>query len=334
MMSKSKPATAQTTQLDRLFAAPMFVITIVFLVAVAITLHMDETDFWILHGQRVLWVLALLYPLYPLEAFAHWSEGSRGLKQNWLFCLVPFARLGSRDHVDQKHIWLPLLGWQPVSRSLAHRLMRYFSIPMIVIALLVLPVIAFELFFDEFLLKHRGLKLVVEATSAFIWASFVTEFVIILSVVEQRWRYCRQNWINIAVIVLPMIAFLRVVQLGRLLAIKQLVRTTRVFRLRGLLFRAWRAIVTLEVIDMILRREPAIRLARTKVLLAEKLDEIDVLRQEIARLEQVVAAEAVEDRFAEAEPAIPASTSPSNPGTHVEPASAAASGGQGGSSPL
>ena len=90
--------------------------------------------------------------------------------------------------------------------------------------------------------------------------------------------------------ILPVVAFLRVIQLGRLLRLNQLVRTTRVFRLRGLVFRAWRAIVTLDVIDMIIRRDPSVRLERTKTLLAEKQDEIDVLRHEVTRLERLVAA--------------------------------------------
>ena len=174
MSTAQTSAIPSTTPLDRLFAVPMFVITIVFLVGVAITLHMNESDFWNEHGQWILWLLAILYPVYPLEALAHKLRGRSGLRQNVLFCLVPIARLGAHDHVDQDHIWLPLLGWQAVTRSLAHRLMRYFGVPMIVIALLVVPVIVFELFFDDLLLSHRGLKLAVEATSAFIWACFVT----------------------------------------------------------------------------------------------------------------------------------------------------------------
>lgn len=275
----------------------MFAITIVFLVAVAIALHTTETDFWFLHGPRIGWLLVLLYPLYPLEAFLHWLRGERGLRQNLLFCLIPLARFGGRDHVDQRHVWLPVVGWQTVNRTLAHQVMRYFSIPMIVIALLVVPVIIFELFFDELLLAHAGLKLAVDATSAFIWASFVFEFVLVVSIVERPMRYCRQNWINIAVIVLPAIAFLRVIQIGRLIALKQLVRTTRVFRLRGILFRAWRAVVTLDVIDMLLRRNPSVRLERTKDALQEKLEEIEILRQEIAQLEKMIAEAAAEEEM-------------------------------------
>lgn len=282
-------AAASTTRWDRWLAGPMFVVTILFLIGVAIALHMTESAFWVAHGPKVLWTLAVLYPLYPLELLAHWLSGARGLRQNILFCVLPLARLGARDHVDQTHTWLPVLGWQLVTRTLAQRLMNYFGVPMIVIALLVVPVIIFELFFDALLQRRPGLKLVVEATSAFIWACFVAEFVLVVAAVEKRWRYCRQHWINLAVIVLPAIAFLRVVQIGRLLAIKQLVRTTRIFRLRGLVFRAWRAILALNMLDMILRRDPAVQLDRTRDLLIEKQEELDVLRLEIERLERLVA---------------------------------------------
>ncbi len=282
------------SDLDRRLAAPMFVITLVFLAVIAVVLHIDEQNFWDTHRTRVLWCLAIVYLLFPLEALLHWICGGRGLRQNLLFCLIPIARLGGRDHVDQSHVWLPVLGWQKITRQTSHRLMRYFGAPMIVIALMVVPVIAFELFFDELLAANPKLKLGVDATSAFIWASFAAEFVLVLSVVNNRLRFCRQNWMNIAVIVLPVVAFLRVIQLGRLLRLNQLVRTTRVFRLRGLVFRAWRGIVALDLIDMIIRRDPSVRLERTKTLIAEKQDEIDVLHHEVTRLERIVAARACE----------------------------------------
>ncbi len=268
----------------------MFAVSLLFLAALAIVLHIDEQNFWEAYRAQVFWVLALSYSMVPLEALLHWITGSRGLRQNLLFCLIPIARLGGRDHVDQTHVWLPVLGWQKITPHLAHRLARYFGAPMIVIALLVVPVIVFELFFDELLAANPNLKLAVDATSGFIWACFAAEFVLVLSVVNHRWRYCRQNWMNIAVIVLPVVAFLRVIQIGRLLRLNQLARTTRMFRLRGLMFRAWRGIVTLDVIDMILRRDPSVRLERTRTLLMEKQDEIDVLRHELTRLERIVAA--------------------------------------------
>lgn len=294
----------QTTKLDRVLAAPMFLATLILLGCFAVLLHMNESPFWDLHGPKVLMAMLVLYPLYPLELVAHWVSGGKGLRQNWLFCAIPFARLGARDHVKQTRTWLPGLGWRRVTRTLAQRLMDAFSVPMIVIALLVVPVIIFELFFDSLLQARPNLKSLVDATSSFIWASFAAEFVLVVAAVDKRWRYCRQHWINVAVIVLPAIAFLRVVRIGRLLAINQIARTTRVFRLRGLLFRAWRAIVALQLIDMILRRDPQVLLDRTRSLLAEKQEEMDALRAEIERLERVVAerAESAEETKGESSP--------------------------------
>lgn len=287
-MHESKDVAARTTALDRALAWPMFGLTVVFLVGLAAALHTSDKELWRIYGRGLGWWLAALYVVYPLEALAHWLGGGKGLRQNLLFCLVPVARLGGRDHVGQTETWLPWIGWQTVSRPFTHRLIRYFSLPMIVIALLVVPVIAFELFFDQLLRAHPRLNLWVEATSAFIWSCFVLEFVVVISASERRWDYCRQNWINVAVIVLPAIACLRVLQIGRLLGLNQVMRTARVFRLRGLLFRAWRALIALEVVDKLLRRDPALRLRRCQRLVAEKEEELATLRREAARLEMIV----------------------------------------------
>jgi voltage-gated potassium channel len=279
---------------DRWLARPMFAASFAFSAGLAVVLHMNDTVFWEIHGRTVRWSMLGLYALFPLEALVHWRYSRAGLKQHALFCLLPPARMGARDHASQSAIWLPHWGWQPVGRHIAHRLTRVLSGPMIGIALLVIPVIVFTLFFEELLLAHPRLNTLVEATSGLIWLCFTAEFILMLAVVPNRWRYFWQHWINAAVIVLPAIAFFRVLNLGRLLSLKQLVRTSRVFGLRGLLFRTWRAIVTLDLIDMVLRRNPAVRLERTRVLLAEKQEEVELLRSEIARLEAMAAKQASE----------------------------------------
>jgi voltage-gated potassium channel len=295
---------SHTTRLDRVLAAPMFVATLIFLGGFGVMLHMYQSPFWASHGNKVLMAMLILYPLYPLELVAHWVSGGKGLRQNWLCCALPFARLGARDHVDQTHTWLPGLGWRRVTRSLAQGLMAWFSVPMIVIALLMVPAIILEFFYDSLLQARPNLKSLVDATSSFIWACFVAEFVLVVAAVNNRWRYCRQHWINVAVIVLPAIAFLRVVRIARLLAINQIARTSRVFRLRGLSIRAWRAIVALQLIDRILRRDPQVLLDRTRSLLAEKEAEMGDLRAEIERLERVVAerAQTAEETKGESSP--------------------------------
>ena len=65
---------------------------------------------------------------------------------------MPIFRLCGRDHVNGTHVWLPILGWQETNRSLEKLLARRFSIPMIIIALLVLPVVILELFWAELII--------------------------------------------------------------------------------------------------------------------------------------------------------------------------------------
>jgi voltage-gated potassium channel len=303
------------SRLDRLLAAPMFCVACLFLIVFGALLHMRESMLWSSFGGWVLGALAALYVFFPLETVLHWLAKSRGMRQHWWFCLFPPARLGARDHVSGRHIWLPLVGWRAASRDLAHALIRFFSVPMICIALLVVPVLCLEFFFSELLQARPRLLLLVEGTSAFIWAAFVVEFVIVVSVVDRPWRYCRQNWINLAVIILPAIAFLRIARIGRLIAAKQIVGTSRVFRLRGLLFRAWRGIVSLDVIDMILRRDPEVRLERTRQLLADKEEEMDVLRKEIARLQMQVASRSDAENASAAAPASGSQTAPAAAGS-------------------
>ena len=44
---------------------------------------------------------------------------------------------------------------------------------------------------------------------ALIWTAFALEFVIMISVVERKLKYCVQHWIDLLVIVLPLVGFLR-----------------------------------------------------------------------------------------------------------------------------
>ena len=114
--------------------------------------------------------------------------------------------------------------------------------------------------------------------------AFVFEFVILVSVVERKLAYCRKNWIDLAVILLPLLSFMRAARLGRLVQLKQLSRTARIYRLRGIALRTWRAFVTLDVIDMILKRDPAYRIDKLQEEITDKQAELAYLQSELTRL--------------------------------------------------
>jgi vacuolar-type H+-ATPase subunit I/STV1 len=56
--------------------------------------------------------------------------------------------------------------------------------------------------------------------------------------------------------------------------------------MRGLALRSWRAVVALDVIDMLLRRDPNQRVDNLYSQIEERQQEIDHLRSEIERLKK------------------------------------------------
>ena len=95
------------------------------------------------------------------------------------------------------------------------------------------------------------------------------------------------------VICLPLIAFLRALRLAQLLRLNQVSRTVRLYRMRGVLIRTWRAIVAMDVLERVFIRNPAERIARLERTLLEKESELEVIRDKIeklkARLARVIA---------------------------------------------
>ena len=283
------------TELDRQLAVPMFVVALLFLLIGGFLLHTEPSE-W--EGvaryspilRRTLWIiLLLLYLVYLGEAIAQRMAGAKSLRQHWVFMAIPFMRLCVRDHYDGTHVWVPGLGWQKATAQLERSLSRWLSGPMIVISLAVLPVVVVELLWSTEINASPIWKFAMETVTGFIWMAFVVEFVIMITVVQKKFRYCKQNWIDLAIILLPLFAFLRVARLGRLLKLNQVTRTAKIYRMRGLLLRSWRAFVTLNMIDNLLRRDPTFRMDKLEQIIAEKEADIELLRTELRRLQEQAA---------------------------------------------
>lgn len=312
-MGRSMPSLRRT--LDRYLAAPMFGVTLLFLVLLSVVLHLaadepldDRVVYW------AAWGLVAIYPLYVIEAAVHWIAGSPFRVQNLLFCVCPPLRLGARDHLTGRHIWLPVWGWSEAGRALSERLERKLNIPMIVIALAVLPLMITEHVLAERHAAHEKqlaaqhehaeeaaaatpakmpvseeLNLLLQLATGLVWVAFAIEFIVMVSVAEHKAKYCKTHWIDLAVIMVPFIAFLRAARIARLLRFQQLAKTARVYRLRGLMLRVYRGLILLDVVDRLLRGTPAVRLAKLKDQLAEKERDLADLRKEIATLEATLA---------------------------------------------
>jgi hypothetical protein len=115
--------------------------------------------------------------------------------------------------------------------ELRRRIDDVFHWPMIILALAILP-----LFLIEFIEQPTGwLQWAVDIGFAVIWLAFLVEFIIKVSIAESRFQYCRRNWIDIVIILLPALRIFRIARLAR---------TSRLFRLRGVGLKFGRHVLT------------------------------------------------------------------------------------------
>ena len=228
--------------------------------------------------------------------------------------------MAARDARTGKRIWLPRLGWVTVDERLRQRVEQSLNVPMIGIALMVIPVLALDYYQPDHhpIVAHMqnalrmpvpqqttvdskqlwiatvahqpAVRLATRIGEALIWTAFALEFVVMISVVDRKLRYCLQHWIDILVIVLPLIGFLRMLRLARLARLNQLGRFTRLYRLRGSVLRAQRGMIVASFLDRVIHRSPQKRLARLKESLAEKEREADLLRSRINELHSQIEA--------------------------------------------
>lgn len=251
-------------------------------------------------GQYCGWILLLLWPLFFLEqayCFLRTAPGESFARRHpywWLFCAVPPLRLCAHSRAETEQVWLPKLGWRTVDRKLQRQLERMLSVPMIWIALLILPVLGLQFFFKERIVEYPGLRFVLHFGTGLIWFAFAVEFIVMVSVSEKKWDYCKKHWLDLVIIILPLISFLRTLRLLRttkllkLGKLQQLSRVVRVYRLRGVAMRALRALMVLEVVHRLLRSTPENRIRKLEQQAREKQRELDELQEEIDRLKQAL----------------------------------------------
>jgi voltage-gated potassium channel len=322
-MSDASTKNGSHSPAETLVAAGMFVLSLMFLVLVAGLLysqHAHSPDHtgsdgtseevtlakWDAIEHRIqLYGLAIIWPIFIAEAV--WSvvtyrgavRRSKAIGWVLLITLAPPLRIAGR--ISDRDIWLPRLGWRPIDRDLRKTLERFFGVPMIVIALMVLPLLAIEFGWRAHIASHPGLGLFLEISNSLIWMAFAVEFLVMISVADKKLRYCALHWVDLAIILLPVmfVIIYKVLPLledvpqiapllrsMRILQLSQLSRMGRVYRMQGLALKAWRAFLVLEIIQRVIGRPLEKQLQQLEELLLAKEEEVKELRQEIANLKK------------------------------------------------
>lgn len=172
----------------------------------------------------------------------------------------------------------------------------WFRSPMIILSLMVLPLLAidFFIFHDEHAAPTSGdaptlltLYYAVMVAYSLIWCAFLLELLIKVSIAQSRFQYLIRNWLDVVIIVLPVIPVAGKHFLGApALRSLRLVRTLQLFTLRGVGMKLFRsgmaAVVGMKFVSRVS---------------GEKLAEKDPLAQELERLSAMSREELMNEVF-------------------------------------
>ena len=337
MTEGNSPESDRANEFDLRLAKPMFGLSVLFLVLIAalIVLWVDIPRVEILAneanriadastgveksrsvtlhlGDYCIWMLLALWPLfwgefvYKLRTHDR-SSGSFLPKRifDLLICVCPPLRLAAPNHNYNGKIWLPRLNWRTPGKPLSRRLEKAFGLPMLLIALFILPVLLVEFGLKDVVESNFAVRLTLHICTGLIWCAFAIEFLIMICATDRKLAYVKKNWLDLAIILLPLISFLRSLRavrafrVAKLAKVQQLAKLGRVYRLRGLMTKALKALMLLEFLHRLLRITPEKKLAKLKAQHAEQLEELQDLEADIRQLEEKIAAEKEESAASE-----------------------------------
>jgi hypothetical protein len=251
-----------------------------------------------LSSPLLVWLMLLAWPVFVLETVYLWLSRP-WTKSYWTThlhgfacCVCPPLKMGARWPELAGAMWLPVIGWSIPAEELKHKLVQSLSLPMLGIAVLILPVLGVEFFLQEQVHRYPALRYSLHFGTGLIWFAFATEFIIMISLAERKFEYCKQHWLDLAIILLPLISFLRSIQLlratrlAKFTKVQQLSRMARVYRLRGVSTRALRALVLIEVVNRLWPASPKKQLHRLYQERQQLTRKLSGIENKIAELEK------------------------------------------------
>lgn len=276
-------------------SAMLFWLALVWLLMLGLALHIYERIaaepdpdlrlfWWCVGITGGLWVVFVVDVLDRLRC----GTANRAATIGCLF--LPALRLGLRDPQEAKQLWLPGCGWQRVNVTLQERVERWLRGPMLVVSLAVLPLLAAEYLATAYIEKYPAAKPALMIGTALIWWAFTVEFILMISITDQKLKYVKAHWLDLVIILLPLITFLQALRLSRLARLQQLTKTTRLYRFRSVAMKTYRALLLIDAVARLIQGSPEKRLIKLREQLQEREAELAQMRREISALETQIAA--------------------------------------------
>lgn len=290
--------------IERLLALPMFGVTLALATLfAAYAARLSETVSELVspgrHGPYVFWVSddfmiragLLLYLVVVGETLLHLALRAfggltgRDVTQAIWQILVPVTRLCPASWARPKYVYLPTLGYRRPSHRLDLIVQNALALPMLCMAVLIIPVLAVEFLAADFVSEHPPLKLCLLVALAAIWLAFALEFLLMFALAPRALDFLRRHWLDLAILLLPLIAFMRSFQLLRVLQMGQVARLSKTWRLRALAMRVLRSLLLITAIQRLLRPPPPKQLAELREDYRRREDELSRLRVRIRELQ-------------------------------------------------
>lgn len=265
----------------------------------ALVTAVTEDDLSPIFRELLTWLsglTAFVYLLFAIEVgllFYKRSQSNERMnptekRRRLLSLLFPPLRIGSRNIITGKYIWIPFWHWCKVNEGLFVELKKRFVLPMIGIALLIIPVLVIEWkFLGEVKEEMPNLKidLILDSVQTFIWCAFTFEFILMISVSDRKLHYVKKNWIDLLIILLPFVSFLRTLRISQIARLKY---ATRSFKLRGVITKARQGLIFVDFLQRIFRLRPETELKRLYRLLRENQRDREELASKLKEVAELV----------------------------------------------
>ena len=198
-----------------------------------------------------------------------------------LCIFLPPLRLGMRRYRNPEWIWIPVYRWSRTNRALFDKLQADFSTPMIVLALLTIPLIVIEWKLAEHpLVRSSGVDLSfwVHVAGACIWMGFTFEYILMMGIAEDKFDYFKRHLLDLIIVLLPILSLFPAFQVLRA---TRLGRATRMLRLRGILLKARQAVIMLRGLERLLYPNPEDHLKTLQKKMRENRHERHRLQEQV-----------------------------------------------------
>lgn len=284
------PARHLAAQAERRLAIPMFWFGVLCLLPVAAVVTLPD---YFLQGPYalqtglvfgVIWLIALVEFLVQMVLRITSGEGLSSVwwRPRLLAVFVPPFRMALRPGCYPEMVWLPFWGWCKANPTLERKVRAKFLIPILMSGFLMLLVFGIESHFADAVPRHfMGLPLqnLLWVAEGLVWTAFTLEFVLCVSLAEDKGGYCSKNWMDLLIILLPVFSVFRTITLVKLLKVKHLAQTAR---LKGLKSKAKRAVLVADLLNRLyLKYHPEREAKRLQKKLVANLQEREQLEEQL-----------------------------------------------------